>query len=135
VIMACFYPANAAAWAWFFYGVVLYCLLLTAIALGAHSLSFYFGDASTLGVMATEFAINFSIYPKSIYAPLVRVLMYCAIPVGIAVHLPLDLLKEHSLFFAIAGIAGTGAYCAFACWFFYRGLSRYESGNTIVVKL
>jgi len=135
VIMFIFYAGNGAAWLWFFFGVVLYGLILTAIVLTAHTLSFYLGDATVIGGMATEFAINFSLYPEKIYAPAVRAVMYSLIPVAVAVHLPLRLLGGFSAVQLLAAVGGAGLYCVLACRFFYLGLKRYESGNAIVTRL
>ena len=135
VIMVIFYAGNGVAWLWFFSGILLCGLLLTAITLTAHTLSFYWGDASMIGSMAIEFSINFSIYPEKIYAPAVRTVMYSVIPVGIAVHTPLRLLGDFSVWVAFAALGGAVLYCALACWFFYMGLRRYESGNAIAVRL
>ena len=88
-----------------------------------------------LGQMATEFTINFSIYPDKIYAPAVRAMMYSLIPVGVAVHVPLWLFQQFSPVLAIAAVGGSAFYCALAGLFFYRGLRRYESGNIIVTRL
>lgn len=135
VIMFIFFAGNGAAWIWFFFGIVLCGLLLTAVILAAHTLSFYWGDASVIGSMAVEFAINFSIYPETIYAPAVRAVMYSVIPMGVAVHLPLRLFAEFSLPVMLATLGGAALYCALACAFFYFGLRRYESGNVIVTRL
>ena len=135
VIMFIFYWGNALAWLWFLFGAVLSGLLFTAISLAAHTLSFYWGEASIVGQLATEFAINFSIYPESIYAPAIRALMYSLLPVGIAVHIPLRLFQQFSFGTALAALGGATLYCAAAGFFFYRGLRRYESGNVIVTKL
>ena len=134
IIMGIFYPGNLSAWLWFASGVLIGALLMTAITLMAHTLSFYLGDATTIGQMATEFAINFSIYPEKIYAPFVRAFMYSVIPVGIAVHIPLRMISEFSPWIALAGFGGAILYCVISGWFFYRGLRKYESGNMIVVK-
>jgi ABC-2 type transport system permease protein len=134
VIMGIFYAGNLPAWLWFFFGVTVGALLTTAITLTAHTLSFYLGDASAIGQMSTEFAINFSIYPEKIYAPVVRAVMYSVIPVGISVHMPLRLLGEFSPLITLAGLGGAVLYCIASGWFFYRGLKKYESGNVIVVK-
>jgi ABC-2 type transport system permease protein len=84
--------------------------------------------------MATEFAINFSIYPEKIDAPVVRAFMYSVIPMGIAVHIPLGLIGEFSPGIALAGFGGAALYCIVSVWFFYRGLRKYESGNAIVIR-
>lgn len=134
VIMLIFYPGNPAAWLWFAVGIVISGLLLTAVTVTAHTLSFFWGEASIIGSMATEFAINFSIYPETIYAPAVRAIMYSVIPMGIAVHTPMRLLGEFSPSGLTLALGGTALYCALACAFFYRGLRRYESGNVIITR-
>ena len=134
VIMGLFYPGNLPAWLWFFFGMLAGAFLMTAITLTAHTLSFYLGDATAIGQMATEFAINFSIYPDKIYAPVVRAVMYSVIPVGLAVHIPLRQIEGFSPGTMLAGLGGAALYCVLSGWFFYRGLRRYESGNVIVVR-
>lgn len=129
------YHLNAAAWLWFIIGVLIGSVLLTAITLTAHTLSFYWGDASTIGQMATEFSINFSIYPDKIYGPAVRALMYSLLPIGFAIHIPLKLFREFSLITALVALGAACLYCILAGMFFLRGLRRYESGNLMVTRL
>jgi len=135
ILMLIFHAANPVAWLWFMTGVILGGLLFTAIALMAHTLSFYWGDATVLEQMATEFAINFSIYPDKIYAPAVRALIYSLIPAGLAVHIPMRLVSGFSPWLVLASLGGAALYCIMAVCFFYRGLKRYESGNVIVTRL
>ncbi|MDR0469654.1 MAG: ABC-2 family transporter protein [Peptococcaceae bacterium] len=134
-LMLLFYRSDIMAWIWFFYGALIAGALITAISLTAHSLSFYFGDMASIGQMAMEFTINFSIYPDRIYAPAVRAVMYSIIPAGIAVHVPLRLFREFSPLTALVALGGALLYCACAALVFYRGLDRYESGNVIVTRL
>jgi len=135
IIMCIFHVGNGAAWLWFLAGTFIGGLLFTAIPLTMHTLSFFFGDTSIIEQMATEFAINFSIYPDKIYAPLVRALMFSLIPTGLAVHIPMRLMREFSPWLALAAFGGSMLYCAASGFFFYRGLRRYESGNVIVTRL
>ncbi len=135
VLMALTQGADAAAWGWFLVAVVVGGLLMCAVTLAAHTLTFYLGDASVIGGMVTEFLINFSIYPETIYGGVVRALMYTLVPAGFMVHVPLRLARAFSPWLAAGMFAAAGAYCAFAAWFFYRGLRRYESGNMIVTRM
>ena len=135
ILMFIFHAGNLGAWLWFAVGTVSGGLLFTAISLTAHTLSFYWGNAANIGQMATEFAINFSVYPDKIYAPAVRALMYSLIPTGIAVHIPLRLMGGYSALLGLAVLGGTALYCVLSACFFYRGLHQYESGNVIVTRL
>jgi len=135
IIMLIFFAGDLSAWLWFVCGALLCGLLMTAINLTAHTLSFYWGETSIVGQLAIEFTINFSIYPDRIYAPAIRALMYSVIPAGIAVHLPLRLHQQFSPGLALAALGGAALYCAVSGAFFYRGLRRYESGNAIATRL
>jgi len=135
VIMFIFYSGNPMAWMWFLWGVLLCGLLITAVNLAAHTFSFYWGEASLIGQLATEFMINFSIYPEKIYAPAVRAIMYSLIPAGIAVHVPLRLFTRFSWGTALCALGSAILYGAACGFFFYKGLKRYESGNAIVTRL
>jgi len=135
VLMCIFHLRDPSAWLWFISGVMIGGFLFTAIALMAHTLTFYWGDTSIIAQMATEFAINFSVYPDKIYAPFVRALMYSLIPAGFAVHIPLRMIDGFSPLLALAAFGGTILYCITAGWFFYLGLRKYESGNVIVTRL
>jgi ABC-2 type transport system permease protein len=135
VLMLIFFPGDPSAWLWFLYGVLTCGVLMTAINLVSHSLSFYWGEASSIGRMAREFMLNFSLYPEKMYAPVMRGLMYSIIPAGIAVHVPLRLFRDFSLWAALVALGGAVLYCVAVGLFFYRGLRRYESGNVIVTRL
>ena len=135
VIMGIFYKANLRAWLWFTFGVFICAILITAITLLAHSLSFYWGEASIIGQLVSEFTLNFSVYPDKIYGPIVRAIMYSIIPAGIAVHIPLKLFQSFQFTQLLVVLGGSVLYCSVSALFFYRGLRRYESGNMIVTRL
>ena len=135
VLMALTQGGDAAAWLFFALGVPVGALLITAIGLTAHTLTFMFGDASVAGGMSQEFVVNFCIYPEGIYHHAVRGLMYSLIPASFIVHVPLRLARGFSAGWLLLWLAASAAYCAFAVWFFYRGLRKYESGNLIITRL
>ena len=135
VLMGIMHSGNGAAWLAFSVAVPAGALVFTAISLCAHTCSFYFGDASSIAGMATEFSINFSIYPEKIYAPAVRAIMYSVLPIALVAHLPLRLTYTFSPWIALLGACGAVLYCVLAARFFFRGLRRYESGNAIVTRM
>ncbi len=119
----------------FLLGLITGTLICTAILITAHTLSFYFGDTSIAGSMALEFVVNFSIYPIGIYPAGVRALMYSLIPAAFITHVPLAIARSPDIRLLALLIACTALYCAFAWWFFHKGMKRYESGNLIVTRL
>lgn len=134
VLMALTQGADLAAWGWFFVAMTLGGLLMCAVTLTAHVLTFYLGDASMIGSMVSEFLVNFSIYPETIYGPVMRAVMYTIIPAGFIVHVPLRMARGASPWLGLGLLLASAAYFAFAAWFFYRGVKRYESGNVIVTR-
>jgi ABC-type uncharacterized transport system permease subunit len=115
-----------------------------------NTLTFFWGDSSMPANFVQQLMINLTLYPDKIYGPPVRALMYSLIPVGLAVHTPLRLLKTMSQGLLQAGpmpaeaappllaagaLLGSILFCALAARFFYAGLKRYESGNQIVTRL
>lgn len=134
VLMAFSQGADLAAWGWFLVAMVIGGCLMCAVTLCANVLTFYLGDASLIGSMVSEFMVNFSIYPETIYGPAMRAVMYTVIPAGFIVHVPLRLARHFDPWLACGLLAAACAYFAFAAWFFYRGIRRYESGNVIVTR-
>ncbi|HPF87788.1 MAG TPA: ABC-2 family transporter protein [Candidatus Limiplasma sp.] len=135
VLLALTQGGNGAAWASFALGVPVGAAVITAVGLTAHTLTFLLGDASLAGSMSVEFIINFCIYPEGIYQKFVRALMYSVIPAAFIVHIPLRLARSFSPGWLALWLAASVLYCGFACWFFYRGLKKYESGNLIITRL
>ena len=135
ILMSIVFRSDGAAWLWYITGVILGCILMTAILLAVHSITFYWGDASAPAHMATELMINMSLYPDKVYGPPVRALMYSLIPVGFAIHIPKRLLNGEPPILASVAFAGTVLFCAATVRFFYSGLKRYESGNQIITRL
>ncbi len=135
VLMALTQGGDGQAWLFFALGVPIGALLMAAIALMAHTLTFYFGDASMAGSMSLEFVVNFCIYPEGIYQTAVRSLMYSLIPAAFIVHVPLKLARSFAPSLLLIWFLAAAAYCVLSVWFFYRGLKKYESGNMIVTRL
>lgn len=135
VLMALTQGKDLPVWLLFLCGMMIGSLLMTAIAVTAHTLTFYFGDASLIGGMALEFVVNFCIYPKGIYAGAIQVLMATLIPATFIVHIPLQLARHFDGWLFLILLLAAGLYCTLAGLFFYRGLRHYESGNLIVTRL
>lgn len=134
VLMALTQGADLMAWVFFAVAAILGGSLMCAVTLSANVLSFYLGDATMIGSMVSEFLINFSIYPETIYGSFMRAVMYTIIPAGFIVHVPLRLARDFNPWLLLLLLLATCLYCAFGAWFFYRGIKRYESGNVIITR-
>lgn len=135
VLLALTQGSDGQAWLFFLLGVPIGALLMAALAIAMHSMTFYLGDASLIGMLSTEFVLNFSLYPEGIYPAAIRALMYSLIPAAFVVHVPLRLARGFDPVWLALWLAAAAAYCALAAWFFHRSLRRYESGNVIVTRI
>ena len=122
-------------WLMFGVGIFTAALLMTAITIVGHSLTFYFGNMEVVGGTLWEFTITFSIYPESIFKGPVKALIMTAIPIGFITHIPLRLAHNFNwgTFLLLLGV--TAAYCLLAFALYMGGLKRYESGNLIITRM
>jgi ABC-2 type transport system permease protein len=110
-------------------------LLAGAVMASADTLTFYIGNSSAVTGLVTEFLLNFSLYPDSIFRREVRWLMYSLLPAGFIVFLPFRLLSAFSWYGLLGLLAVDTVYIVLSWRFFSHGLKRYESGNLITTKL
>lgn len=110
-------------------------LLSGAVMASADTLTFYIGDASAITRLVTEFLINFTLYPDSIFRREVKWIMYSLLPAGFIVFMPFRLMTAFSWYGLLALLGIDTVYITLGYLFFKRGLKRYESGNLITTKL
>jgi ABC-2 type transport system permease protein len=94
-----------------------------------NSAAFWLRDIEGVTVNVFHWMIAFTMYPSTLYGPGVKVLLFTVIPASLAVHLPVELLRDFHAQSALLAVAGAVAYATFAIAIFQRGLSRYASGN------
>lgn len=109
-------------------------LLVGAVLAAAGTLTFFIGNSSTIARMVMEFLLNFSLYPDSIYAKEIKLVMYTLLPAGFMVFMPIRLLSVFSWHGLLILLAVDAVYVAAAYIFFRKGLEKYESGNLIVTR-
>jgi ABC-2 type transport system permease protein len=119
-------------------------VVLTAFVTGAvvfvaagilvHSLAFWLGPVNDFARQAWEMLIAFSVYPHTIYGPVLRVLLLTLVPAGFIGYVPVETLRHPSAGGLLAMLGGAAAFLVAARVVFRRGLSRYESGNRFGVR-
>lgn len=118
---------------------LLFCLtgalILAAVLVTFHALSFYSGNTEALAQLVTEFLISFSIYPEGIFTNGIKYVLYTIIPVVFMVYIPAKVLSEFSIVMLLEVLGAAVLWVVIAYIMFYRGLKRYESGNLIINKL
>lgn len=124
---------------WGFLLFLLFCitgaLMLAAVLITLHALSFYSGNTEGLAQLAAEFLISFSIYPEGIFTGGIRFLLYTIIPAAFMVYIPAEVIKTFSLVGLLKILGVAVVWMSVAYWVFCKGLKKYESGNLIVNKL
>lgn len=135
ILMAFTHGGDLSSWGMFLMSIVIGGMLITAVCVSAHTLTFYFGDASLISGMAMEFVINFCIYPEGIYRGFVKAIMLSLIPASFIVHIPLKLARNFDPKWLVILLAVSALYCGLAYRFFYTGLRKYESGNLIITRM
>lgn len=122
-------------WAIFLLATLLGALIMTALNVLAHTLTFYLGNASIITSSVFEFMITFSIYPEGMFQGFIRVIIFSILPAAFITHIPLRLINDFNIGTFAIWIGFTIVFLTLSCVFFYRGLRKYESGNLIITRL
>ncbi|MBN1648666.1 MAG: ABC-2 family transporter protein [Spirochaetales bacterium] len=117
------------------FGGIMYGILMAAVRVIYHSLTFHFGNAEDFAQTASEMSLNFALYPESIFKGAARVMLHSIIPVAYMIFLPVSLIKAFSWRTIGTLVLADTLIIALAVLVFYRGLKRYESGNRMGSRL
>jgi ABC-2 type transport system permease protein len=110
-------------------------LLMGSVMTITDTLTFFIGNSAALTRMATEFLLNFSLYPDSIFRKEVIWIIYTLLPTGFIVFIPCRILQVFS-WRGLLGVIGFDLLFILGAYFFFqKGLAKYESGNLITTKL
>jgi ABC-2 type transport system permease protein len=109
-------------------------VVFTATGILFHSLAFWMGPVNDWARQMWEFVIIFSVYPQTVYGPLLRAVLFTVIPAGFIGFLPVELLRGFTPLGLAATVGGAAAYGTLAVVVFRRGLRRYASGNRFGVR-
>jgi ABC-2 type transport system permease protein len=110
-------------------------LLLTAVMVTLHSLSFYAGNMEAFAGLMVEFMITFSIYPEGIFGGALKWVLYTIVPVAFLAYIPRAIIMSLNLSLIPLVMIVVILWVIIAYTVFYHGLKRYESGNLIVNRL
>ena len=110
-------------------------LIMAAVLVSFHALSFYTGNTEGLANLVTEFLISFSIYPEGIFNMGVKAILYSVIPAAFIVYIPSRVINDFSIIGLFQVLAAAVLWIIIAYGLFYKGIKKYESGNLIINKL
>jgi ABC-2 type transport system permease protein len=147
---------SVSAWGDILYGIVLFSFtqritaghivlfllfsLLMAVVLSAlrvfyHSLTFFLGNAEEFANTASELVLSFSLYPGSIFEGPSSLLLHSLIPAALIAYIPVELFASFDLARLLLLVAAD-ALIALAAWGLFRlGLRLYESGSRMGARV
>jgi ABC-2 type transport system permease protein len=118
---------------------ILFSLLgvVTFIAFGiiVGSLGFYWGHAKETSRNLFMGLVSFAAYPFPIFHGFVKLILLTLIPAGFITGIPLQILQDFNLKWLIISILVPFIFLGIAILVYSHGLKKYESGNTMNVRL
>ncbi len=109
-------------------------LLFLGFFIATSSLSFYLGNAKGIAEQLHFAMIIFSTYPAILFDGRVKLLLYTLIPAAFVTELPIEALRQLSLYHAGLALLGSLTILLIGTLVFYHGLRRYESGNLMQMR-
>lgn len=110
-------------------------LMLTAVAVILHSLSFWFNNTEMVSDVGISLMVNFATYPDGIFKGLTKWLLFTLIPVGISNYIPVKVLIDFNPYLLMINLGVCLLLVGLAVIIFYRGLKRYSSSNLMSVRI
>jgi len=110
-------------------------IIITSMGAIFGSLAFYITKADTLANTMINMSLNFATYPDGIFKGAVRILFFTIIPIGFAVYLPLNILRDFNMFYFIIVILFCILLVIVAFIIFNKGLKRYSSSNLMSARI
>lgn len=135
VLFAATQPMTLSGWLLFLLFAALMAIVLTAVRVFYHSLTFFFGNAEQFAGLAGELVVSFMLYPGSVFQGATSWLLHSLIPVAFVAYLPAELFEAFRWQTLLVVIGADAVIVAAAVVMFRLGLRRYESGNLIGTRM
>ena len=110
-------------------------LILTAISVILHSLSFWFNNADMVADVGNSLMVNFATYPDGIFKGITKWLLFTLVPVGIANYIPIKVIIEFNPYLFVINICVCIILIILANVIFYKGLKKYSSSNLMSARI
>jgi ABC-2 type transport system permease protein len=128
--------AQPGAREWLLFAVL--CVSNAGIFLGfavcAGSLAFWMSEAEGASTHVVNMLISFSTQPTPIFQGAIKVMLLSVLPAGLLGYVPVEILRGQHLHWLLGHIGASLTFLALAVYVFERGLRRYESGNSLLVR-
>jgi ABC-2 type transport system permease protein len=123
---------NVALWTAFSF---LMTMVLVAMRVIYHSLTFFLGNAEEFAETASDLVLSFILYPGSIFQGPVVILLHSLIPAALIAYIPVELFRHFSAPRMLILLAADAAIVLAAWCIFHLGLRAYESGNRMGTRV
>ena len=99
-------------------------------------LAIWLGDVEDIArTYEQNLLINFSTYPEKIFSGGIKFLLYTVIPAAYIVHLPIQIMKNFSITSIALIVVVLVIYIILAKCLFSYSIKKYESGNSMTLKM
>ena len=106
--------------------------IVASIAIIVHSMVFWSDGRKGVVDQIYEIFICFSTMPQHGLPTFVKVILFTILPAGFVAFLPIDIIRDFSVWKVLAMVGAAIVFPALSVWVFHLGLQRYTSGNRIV---
>lgn len=128
-------PLDPARIALFIAFCLLFALVLAALRVFYHSLSFFLGNAEDFAATASDLVLAFCLYPGSIFDGPSLLLLHSLVPAALVAWIPIELFRSFDLARLGLLIGADAVIIGAAVLAFHLGLRFYESGNRIGARM
>jgi len=110
---------------------ILGAIIAAAFSIIFNTITFFAGNFENPAWAILDGLMTVGNYPGTIYRGAMKIVSMTILPAFFMVTLPISLIKSFDVLDFVYLLLFTAGFAAFAVWFFYFGLKRYESGNLI----
>lgn len=110
-------------------------LMITAISVILHSMSFWFSNAEMVADSGNSLMTNFATYPDGIFKGVTKWLLFTIIPVGIVNYIPVRAIINFNPILLIINVIACIILIIIAFLVFNLGLKRYSSTNLMNARI
>jgi len=115
--------------------IMISAIITFNFALMLQTLSFYFSNLEYTLEKMTKTLFDLVFFPQSVFNNVILFIMMTIIPAFFIGTVPMQLIKQFQWSSFLLLLAFTAMQSTLAYLFFKKGLQRYESGNSINVKM
>jgi ABC-2 type transport system permease protein len=135
VLFALSQPINPQSIVLFGVFSLLMAIILIALRIFYHSLTFFLGNAEEFATTASDLIIGFMLYPGSIFQSPATLVLHSLIPAALAAWIPIEIFRDFDVAKLAVLIAADCLILMIALGTFRLGLRCYESGNRMGTRV